>query len=365
MRLRVVDVNFFLTNCRTRIPFRFGISTMTQAPLCVAQVKIETEDGQIGEGLSSDLLVPKWFEKDPNKSLQQDIELLLGSAQSAAKTVQGLPPDEVFALWRKLYESQVENKARNSLADGFGVALMERAIIDAACRLANLSFADALRDDLFGFEAGCIHPELDGLKPKDWLPSTPLASVQVRHTIGLLDPLRTDQIDPADRVDDGLPQSLEEDIAVYGLQCFKIKLCGDRQADLARLTEICSVMKDRVAGTPRFTVDANEQFQDLGELVALFDEFSKTEYGRAFQTQLIAIEQPLPRHMTFDAERNCELEQLTEVAPVLIDEADATIDSFRQAVALGYQGVSVKNCKGVFQAILNHGLCQKIGNSCF
>ena len=44
-------------------------------------------------------------------------------------------------------------------------------------------------------------------------------------------------------------------------------------------------------------------------------------------------------------------------APVLIDEADDRLDAFPRAVELGYRGVSVKNCKGVFRALINRGRC--------
>ena len=44
-------------------------------------------------------------------------------------------------------------------------------------------------------------------------------------------------------------------------------------------------------------------------------------------------------------------------APLLVDEADATPRSFERARAVGYRGVSVKNCKGVFRALANFGVC--------
>ncbi|NCF40086.1 MAG: mandelate racemase, partial [Planctomycetia bacterium] len=42
----------------------------------------------------------------------------------------------------------------------------------------------------------------------------------------------------------------------------------------------------------------------------------------------------------------------------VIDEADADRDAFRRAVDLGYAGVSVKACKGVFRALANRGLVE-------
>ncbi|HEY0074521.1 MAG TPA: hypothetical protein VGB77_10490, partial [Abditibacteriaceae bacterium] len=39
--------------------------------------------------------------------------------------------------------------------------------------------------------------------------------------------------------------------------------------------------------------------------------------------------------------------------PVIIDEADDTIDSFPRALALGYSGTSHKNCKNTFKSVAN------------
>ena len=68
-----------MTDCFTRLPFRFGMHTMTWAPTLTARVELETE-AATAVGFSAELLVPKWFEKDPEKSLQQDIEGLMASA---------------------------------------------------------------------------------------------------------------------------------------------------------------------------------------------------------------------------------------------------------------------------------------------
>jgi hypothetical protein len=45
--------------------------------------------------------------------------------------------------------------------------------------------------------------------------------------------------------------------------------------------------------------------------------------------------------------------------PLIIDEADATLDAFPRAHALGYAGVSSKNCKGVYKSLLNSARCAR------
>ena len=68
------------------------------------------------------------------------------------------------------------------------------------------------------------------------------------------------------------------------------------------------------------------------------------------------IEQPLGRANTFDSGRHRGIGRVTKFAPLMIDEADATPLSFQRALEIGYRGVSVKNCKGVFRALCNFGI---------
>ena len=86
MDLTLVDAALYLDTCDTRLPFRFGMHTLTRAPLALLHLTVEV-DGQTLHGCSSDLLVPKWFEKDAAKTPAQDVAVLIDSVQySAPKT---------------------------------------------------------------------------------------------------------------------------------------------------------------------------------------------------------------------------------------------------------------------------------------
>jgi hypothetical protein len=45
--------------------------------------------------------------------------------------------------------------------------------------------------------------------------------------------------------------------------------------------------------------------------------------------------------------------------PVIIDESDGELDTFLQARARGYAGVSSKTCKGLYKSMLNAARCAK------
>jgi len=63
----------------------------------------------------------------------------------------------------------------------------------------------------------------------------------------------------------------------------------------------------------------------------------------------------LPRAVTLET----DIAALASAKPVLIDEADGTLDAFPAAVARGYTGVSSKNCKGFYKSLLNAARCAR------
>lgn len=351
----------------------------------MAVLQIEASDGKQQLGYASDLLVPKWFEKDPTQSAADDSRALLASAIAAAReSIDSATPDAgrggetVFDLWLRVYRSRVgtslgESSAENApaspgvgppaLVRGFGVALVERALIDAACRSAGLSFFSGLRLDLFGFRPGRVHAELasssSGWDPAESIGASPSATVQIRHTVGLVDSLRPSDVPEQDQQDDDHPLSLADDIERYGLQSFKIKVQGKLDLDLQRLRAIAEVLEERTGGDYQLTLDGNEQYDSLTDLRRLLEQMASDHGGQRFVERILYIEQPLPRARSFDPEAlGGQLRALDDYGGVILDEADSGIDAFPRAIDLGYRGISVKNCKGVFRALLNRGLCQ-------
>ena len=370
LALRLLSTELRLTDVRTRLPFRFGTAVMTSAPLATLRVVIATADGEEAEGYSSDLLVPKWFEKDPKKSARDDFTALLASIEhaSAAFSYAADDPSTLFDAWRTAYGDCMgafDPTDSSALVHGFGVALVERAMMDAACRAADLSFHAALRTNLFGFAPGALHASLDGWDLAASLPEKPATSIEIRHTVGMDDALRVTDIHEENRVDDGLPQALEEDIATYGVRLFKVKVGAGEESDARRLTELASFFEEKFEGQPTITLDGNESFADLSKVLSMLEATARDPLGARLVERIAFIEQPLTRRATFDLDATAAMSDLTAIAPVIIDEADGHIDAFPRAAAIGYRGVSIKNCKGVFRALLNRGLIEARGGELF
>jgi len=357
--MKILASSLHILTLHNRLPFRYGIATMTAVPHLFLRVLLEV-DGQKQWGIAADSLAPKWFTKNPQSSFRDEIDEMLAVIRAACDYAQEAGEQAtVFDLWQATYQRQKERAASTPhppLLWGFGVSLVERALIDAFCRARRLPFADALRsnprDNPLGIRLDAIHPELAGQTPGELLPEKPLDRVIVRHTIGLIDPLTDDEIAPADRQTDGLPHSLTANIDAYGLTHFKLKIGGDVTADRARLAAIARLLDER-GSDYTFTLDGNEQYRCVADFRVLWEELTADPALAPFLARLLFVEQPLHRDVALSAETAAALLAWDERPPLIIDESDATLDSARIALNSGYVGTSHKNCKGVFKGIAN------------
>ena len=137
MPIRLLDFDLHILNMRNRMPFRYGIVTMTALPHLFLQARIEV-DGKEADGIAAEGLAPKWFTKVPDSSMAQDIAEMLDVIQAACRHAQEAgAADTVFDLWLAVYRAQETWAADTDyppLLWAFGASLVERAIIDGYCR---------------------------------------------------------------------------------------------------------------------------------------------------------------------------------------------------------------------------------------
>lgn len=358
MTIKIQESDLHLTNLRTRMPFKYGIATMTHMPMIFARVRLEI-DGKLHTGVASDLLPPKWFTKDPGKSAADEIQEMFEVIDDARISAIGLRGGDVFTIWRQLYhlrEMTAEARGIPPLLVHFGTSLIERAMIEAFCRGVEKPFGQVVRSGELGLRLGDIHSQLAGVQPADLLPPKPLDRFLARHTVGLADPLTDEQIPPSERLADGLPQSLEACIRHYGLRHFKIKVNGNLESDLERLTQIADSIVKTAPSDFAFSLDGNEQFKTLADFRAFWEAVQERDALREFLRRLIFVEQPLLRSVALDPSAKKDFENWPDRPPIIIDESDASIESLPAALELGYAGTSHKNCKGVMKGIINRCL---------
>ena len=93
---RVTSLEFFERDVRLRMPFRFGVVTMTEAPQAFVRCRIRTEAGRDAEGAAAELLAPKWFDKNPALSNEDNFDQLRQSLRAAASDRSGFSPRPVL-----------------------------------------------------------------------------------------------------------------------------------------------------------------------------------------------------------------------------------------------------------------------------
>ena len=142
----------------------------------------------------------------------------------------------------------------------------------------------------------------------------------MRHTVGLVDPLTAADRPASERVNDGLPETLEEVVSYYRGRYYKLKVGGDIKADLERLGRIAAVL-DAGAGDYRATLDGNEQYDDVEGIVELWRKVGETPALAKLVQSTLFIEQPIKRAVALSR----SVEPLARLRPVIIDESDGEL----------------------------------------
>jgi hypothetical protein len=354
-RLQLVETRYFEREVRLRMPYRFGVVTLREAPQTFVQVRIRTDDGRDSVGMAAELLAPKWFDKSAALSNEQNFEQLRVALALAAEAYAAAGvPCSAFALHAAMSDEHQRRCAAAGLPPlvaGFGTALLDRAIIDALLRGRGDSVFAATRANRFGIDPSTT-PDLRGFDIDAFLATLePAPSIAARHTVGLVDPIEAADQSAETRVGDGLPETLREVVAAYGVDHFKLKVGGDLDADVDRLQRIAAVIDALPAY--RATLDGNEQYADADAVIALWQRIQATPALRRLRESILFIEQPIARSHALAQ----HIGALAALASVEIDESDADIHSFAKARALGYTGVSSKSCKGFYRSLLNRARC--------
>ncbi|XVH33166.1 hypothetical protein ACNS7O_16445 (plasmid) [Haloferacaceae archaeon DSL9] len=362
MGIEVTRADGYVSNLDKRMPFHFGNVVATEGPHHFLELELDI-DGERAEGISMVGIAPMWFLKDPDITLTDATAQLLEVFEAAKNSALAVAPaPTLFDLWYDVYEHQRDWARETShppLLWAYGVSMIEQAIIDAFCRHHEVAFATAVRNGHFGIEPGRIYPALEGLQPGELLPAEPTTEAAIRHTVGLSDPLHRDEIATDDRLDDGLPQSLEGYIERDGVSHFKIKLSADEGRDADRLARIGEVLEASPLESWFCTVDANEQYEDVATFKRQWERHAADPALKSVVDNVAYVEQPLPREQALTDETRTVLNDWNDRPLIIIDESDDQLDSAGRALECGYAGTSHKNCKGVFKGIINACLIEK------
>ncbi|MGV3493198.1 MAG: enolase C-terminal domain-like protein [Ramlibacter sp.] len=349
----IAAIDLFERPVRLRMPFRFGVVTLTECPQAFARVRITLADGRSAVGGAAELMAPKWFDKNLALSNEDNFDQLRSVLRLARDAYLGdRSPATAFGHFARHHDAHARTAAAqgfNPLLASYGPALIDRAILDALCRARGLSFYDAMRANLAGM--GAQHPQFAGIDFPSFLSGlAPANEIAARHTVGLVDAITA--ADQAERVGDGLPETLEEVVQAYGHRHFKLKVGGKVDADLARLQAIAAVL-DRADTSYFASLDGNEQYEDAAGVQELVRGIRATPALARLWASILFIEQPIARKRALEV----DMSAADLGKPVIVDESDGELESFVQARAQGYDGISSKTCKGFYKSVLNAARC--------
>ena len=358
-RLALESVERFERDVKLRLPFRFGVTTVTHATQAVIRAKIALPDGRRATGVAAETLAAKWFDKNLALSDEDNLDQLRQSLDLAIELYSARGRDTAFGLYAGAYREQMARAASldlNPLVASYGPALLDRAILDALGQAEQLSFAQMIARNTPGLRVTDLTPDLQGFDLDAFLGGLrPGQSIDLRHTVGLVDPITAADQAAAERVEDGLPETLEEVVRHTGTRYYKLKVGGDVSADLDRLTRIAAVL-DRDAGAYRATLDGNEQYDSVEGIAELWRRMAEEPALTKLVAAILFIEQPIKRSVALSR----PVAALAAEKPLEIDESDGDLSAFPAAVALGYSGVSSKNCKGLYKSLLNAARVDKM-----
>jgi hypothetical protein len=346
---RVRAAELWFRNIGLRLPFRFGKAVMTELPVATLALTMESANGTVFQGWTASGLPPMWFDKRDGRTLDANIADLILSIRRACEvgidigttTPMRLHVEMTAETRRRLHQ---ESTPMPPLAAGFGPSLVEAALVDGLCRLQAKPFHALLRADALGF----------GARLRD-LPAMPSPHMHFRHTVGMADPLRADDLAPGERLSDGLPQALDEVIATYRPRYFKVKIGGGDDATHERLQALARLL-DAQAGDYRLTLDGNEQWDHAAGFLDLWRRLRADASLQGFLGRILYVEQPVRREKALLPEAGPSLRELAQHVALLMDESDGESGDAEMALALGYTGISVKMCKSLFRAVHHYNL---------
>lgn len=369
--IRIVDVQHQFEEFTYRAPYQFGGRTVDRVTILNVDCRVRTADGKESWGFGSMTLGNAWaFPAAPHdaglgamKALAVDLR-----AVTAACDERGHPLD----LFRALEPAFLRAAARVSRERALAVP------IPKLCTLVVASAFDAAIHDAYGKAFGVsvydtygqrfmtrdlsadLGREFKGEYLDRYVPSAPRPTMPVFHSVGASDPL--DASDVRARIDDGLPNTLEEWIPHDGLLRFKIKLNGGNlDADVDRILRIDRIVT-RVQAARRvedwkYLLDFNEGCPNVGYLLDCLRrvrEATPSGFDR-----ILYIEQPTARDLKKD--RANVMHEAARLRPVVIDESLTDLETLLLAREMGYTGVALKACKGQSQAMLMAAAAQKFG----
>ncbi len=182
--------------------------------------------------------------------------------------------------------------------------------------------------------------------PCDFFVNEVPSKLPVWHLVGGKDLLTKSEL-TGDEPQDGYPVFLEEWLESDGLNCLKIKLCGnDQEADYQRLVAVGKIAKEH--DVDWLSADFNCMVTKPEYVDEILDRLV-IENADVFR-RILYVEQPFP----YDLENNqIDVHSVSARKPLFMDESAHDWKFIKLGRKLGWTGVALKVCKTQTGALLS------------
>ena len=354
-----------------RTPMKFGGRVVVDVTLLDVTVDVETRDGRRATGFGSMTMGSAWgwpsHQVPSEAALAAMVALGQHLAAFADRYREAGHPLEITSDLAQQYQRLADAVTRDAglpesmpkLAQLVAASPLEAAIHDAYGRALQANSYNLLGPDFVNTDlAHHLGPEFAGEYLDRYTLRQPKPQMPLYHLVGALDPLS--EADVAQRVADGLPETLGQWILADGLTHLKIKLAGDDLAwDVQRVAAVERVAAEtqprRGCQTWHYSLDFNERCPNVQYVLDFLGKLR--EVAPAALERVQYIEQPTHRDLRANPEN--KMHAAARIKPVVIDESLIDLESLLLARELGYSGVALKACKGHSEALLMGAAAQK------
>ena len=344
-----------------RQPMKFGGRVVDSATLLHCEASVQGTNGRkktVGIGEMPVGTSWAWPSKIPG-TLTQKILIELVERLAAAVSNQNISGDPLEITHQiAAYRDQIAlelTQQRNlpesipKLAVMMVASPIEAAVHDAFGRSVGKNSFECMTSEYLNRDLGdYLGSDFAQMYPDRFLSAKPKSTMPLYHLVGALDPLT--MADVKQRLNDGLPETLEDWIKTDGLSHLKIKLAGnDLDWDVGRIVEVNrvaeSVSSDRKW---KYSLDFNEQCPNEDYVLDLFERIDRLS-GASFD-RVQYIEQPTPRDLS--QRTDMTVHRIARLRPIVIDESLTDLESLLLARQRGYTGIALKACKGQSECLL-------------
>jgi L-alanine-DL-glutamate epimerase-like enolase superfamily enzyme len=362
---RIQEVRVDFEDFAYRAPMKFRATVVDRVTILNVSIKCES-NGETLEGFGSTPLGNVWAFPSARLTYAQTLDGMKQLALSVGAITESCKVEDHPIEINRQLEPQYFEAARAlnigesipSLCTLVVASPFDAALHDAYGKAARLSCYETYGPDHMQRDLGqYLDHQFQGEYLDRYVSSRPAESLALYHLVGALDALT--EADLPSRLNDGIPETLEEWVRAEAVNHIKIKLDGnDMTWDLNRVLAVDRVLTSLTSDRNWcYSLDFNERCENVEyvlDCLARVRESSALAFAR-----IQYVEQPT--HRDLFAPGTPDMHAAARIKPVVIDESLVDYESLLRARELGYSGVALKACKGQSNALLMAAAAQKFG----